>query len=117
MSVDNMTELRRRIPGGKYALTRAIAERARQLQNGALPLTEVRVPNPITVAIDEVLQGKVNFEFKTAEQVEAEAIAAAKAEEKAAAAAARAEARAEAKAAADADADAETEEESATEAA
>jgi len=106
MSVDNMTELRKRIPGGKYALTRAIAERAKQLQNGALPLTEVRVPNPITVAIDEVLQGKVNFEFKTAEQVEAEAIAAVKAEEKAAAAAARAEARAEAKAAAEAESEA-----------
>lgn len=72
MSIDNMTELRKRIPGGKYALTRAIAERAKQLQNGALPLAEVRVPNPITVAIDEVLQGKVNFEFKSAEQVEAE---------------------------------------------
>jgi DNA-directed RNA polymerase subunit omega len=104
MSVDNMTELRKRIPGGKYALARAIAERAKQLQNGALPLVEVRVPNPITVAIDEVLQGKVNFEFKTAEQVEAEAEAAIKAEEKAAAAAARAEARAEAKAAAEAEA-------------
>ena len=99
MSVDNMTELRKRSPGGKYALTRAIAERAKQLQNGALPLAEVRVPNPITVAIDEVLQGKVNFEFKTAEQMEIEAEAAAKAEEKAAAAAVRAQARAEAKAA------------------
>ena len=106
MSVDNMTELRKRIPGGKYALARAIAERAKQLQNGALPLTEVRVPNPITVAIDEVLQGKVNFEFKTAEQVEIEAEAAIKAEEKAAAAAVRAEARAEAKAAAAAEAEA-----------
>lgn len=104
MSVDNMTELRKRIPGGKYALARAIAERAKQLQNGALPLTEVRVPNPITVAIDEVLQGKVTFEFKTAEQVEAEVEAAIKAEEKAAAAAVRAEARAEAKAAAEAEA-------------
>lgn len=72
MSVDNTTELRKRIPGGKYALTRAIAERAKQLQNGALPLVEVKVPNPITVAIDEVLQGKVNFEFKSAEQLEVE---------------------------------------------
>ena len=26
MAVDNMTELRKRIPGGKYALARAIAE-------------------------------------------------------------------------------------------
>lgn len=72
MSVDNMTELRKRIPGGKYALTRAVAERAKQLQNGALPLVEVKIPNPITVAIDEVLQDKVTFEFKSQAQVEAE---------------------------------------------
>src|SRR5687767_409939 len=98
MSVDNMTELRKRIPGGKYALTRAIAERAKQLQNGALPLTEVKIPNPITVAIDEVLQGKVNFGFQTAEEVEAEDIAneaQAAADEAAAANAAAAQAAAE----------------------
>ena len=73
MAVDNMTELRKRIPGGKYALARAIAERAKQLQNGALPLTEVKIPNPITVAIDEVVQGKVTFDFKDSDQIEAEA--------------------------------------------
>jgi DNA-directed RNA polymerase subunit K/omega len=72
MSVDNITELRKRIPGGKYALTRAVAERAKQLQNGALPLVEVKIANPITVAIDEVLQDKVTFEFKSQAQVEAE---------------------------------------------
>lgn len=83
MSVDNITELRKRIPGGKYALTRAVAERAKQLQNGALPLVEVKIANPITVAIDEVLQDKVTFEFKTQAQVEAEKAAQAAEEEKA----------------------------------
>ena len=73
MAVDNMTELRKRIPGGKYALARAISERAKQLQNGALPLTEVKIPNPITVAIEEVCQGKVTFDFKDSDQIEAEA--------------------------------------------
>jgi len=73
MAVDNMTELRKRIPGGKYALARAIAERAKQLQNGALPLTEVKIPNPITVAIEEVVQGKVTFDFKDDDEVAAEA--------------------------------------------
>jgi DNA-directed RNA polymerase, omega subunit len=72
MSVDNITELKKRIPGGKYALTRAVAERAKQLQNGALPLVEVKIANPITVAIDEVLQDKVTFEFKSQAEVEAE---------------------------------------------
>lgn len=73
MAVDNMTELRKRIPGGKYALARAISERAKQLQNGALPLVEVKIPNPITVAIEEVVQGKVTFGFKDADQIAKEA--------------------------------------------
>ncbi len=61
MPLDNITELKRRVPGGKYALTRAVAERARQLQGGATPLTEVRAPNPLSVAIDEIVQGKITF--------------------------------------------------------
>ncbi|HEX8550654.1 MAG TPA: DNA-directed RNA polymerase subunit omega [Abditibacteriaceae bacterium] len=61
MPLDNISELRRRVPGGKYALTRAVAERARQLQSGQTPLVEVRTPNPLSVAIDEIVQGKVTF--------------------------------------------------------
>ena len=61
MPLDNITELRKRVPGGKYTLARAIAERARQLQGGATPLTEVRTPNPLSVAIDEIVQGTVTF--------------------------------------------------------
>ncbi len=64
MPIDNITGLREKVPGGKYALARAIAARAQQLQNGALPLTQVKTPNPISVAIDEVLQGKISFEIK-----------------------------------------------------
>ncbi len=68
MPLDNITELKKRVPGGKYALARAIAERARQLQNGATPLTEVKAPNPLSVAIEEILQDKVTFEFKEEEE-------------------------------------------------
>ena len=64
MPLDNISELKRRVPGGKYALARAIAERARQLQSGSTPLVEVKTPNPLSVAIDEILQGKVNFQFE-----------------------------------------------------
>ena len=64
MAVDNITALKKIVPGGKYAMTRAVAARAQQLQNGALPVTEVKTPNPITVAIDEILQGKITFEIK-----------------------------------------------------
>jgi DNA-directed RNA polymerase subunit K/omega len=79
MAIDNITGLKKHVPGGKYALTRAIAERATQLQNGALPLTEVRTPNPISVAIEEVLEGKVSFEIKEGTAAEAAAAAAAEA--------------------------------------
>ena len=62
MPLDNLTELRRRVPGGKYNLARAVAERARQLQSGdATPLVEVKSPNPLSVAIDEIVQGKISF--------------------------------------------------------
>lgn len=73
MAIDNITGLKQRVPGGKYALTRAIAERARQLQNGAMPVTEVKTPNPISVAIEEVLQGKISFEIKDGPAPEATA--------------------------------------------
>ena len=62
MPQDNLTELKRRVPGGKYTLARAIAERARQLQSGqSIPLVEVKTPNPLSVAIDEIVQGKIQF--------------------------------------------------------
>ncbi|RYG72505.1 hypothetical protein EON80_04060 [bacterium] len=64
MPLDNLSELKRRVPGGKYTLARAIAERARQLQSGqVIPLVEVRTPNPLSVAIDEIVQGKITFRF------------------------------------------------------
>lgn len=64
MPLDNLSELKRRVPGGKYTLARAIAERARQLQSGqVIPLVEVRTPNPLSVAIDEIVQGKISFRF------------------------------------------------------
>ena len=62
MPLDNLTELRRRVPGGKYNLARAVAERARQLQSGeSTPLVEVKSPNPLSVAIEEIVQGKITF--------------------------------------------------------
>jgi DNA-directed RNA polymerase subunit omega len=70
MPLDNISELRKRVPGGKYALARAVAERARQLQGGATPLVEVRTPNPLSVAIDEIVQGKITFTIDTVDYVE-----------------------------------------------
>ena len=63
MPLDNISELKRRVPGGKYVLTRAVAERARQLQEGAPPLMPVRIANPLSVAIDEIVEGKISFQM------------------------------------------------------
>ena len=73
MPLDNLSELKRRVPGGKYTLARAIAERARQLQSGQVtPLVEVRTPNPLSVAIDEIVQGKITFRFGEGTAAEAD---------------------------------------------
>lgn len=63
MIQDDITELRRRVGGGKYLLTRCVAERAKQLQNGAVPLEKASSANSISVAIEEIVAGKVSFHF------------------------------------------------------
>jgi DNA-directed RNA polymerase subunit K/omega len=63
MIQDDITELRRRVGGGKYLLTRCVAERAKQLQNGAVPLAEANSTNSISVAIQEIVKGNVAFNF------------------------------------------------------
>jgi len=45
--------------GGRYALVVAAAKRARQLQDGAVPLVKVSSPNFLTVALAEIQAGKV----------------------------------------------------------
>jgi len=63
MIQDDITELRRRVGGGKYLLTRCVAERAKQLQNGAVPLAEANSSNSISIAIQEIVKGNVAFNF------------------------------------------------------
>ncbi len=45
--------------GGRYALVVAAAKRARQLQDGAVPLVKISSPNLLTVALAEIQAGKV----------------------------------------------------------
>ena len=45
--------------GGRYALVVAAAKRARQLQDGAVPLVKMSSPNFLTVALAEIQAGKV----------------------------------------------------------
>ncbi len=46
----------------RYALVVAAAKRARQVMDGARTLVETRSDKPVTVALEEILAGKVTFE-------------------------------------------------------
>lgn len=48
----------------KYSLVKGAARRARQLQSGALPLTDTKSIKACRVAQDEILQGHVTFVVK-----------------------------------------------------
>ncbi|HXL03744.1 MAG TPA: DNA-directed RNA polymerase subunit omega [Bacillota bacterium] len=48
--------------GSRYALVVATAKRARQLVNGARPLVETKSDKPVTIAMEEILAGRVSFE-------------------------------------------------------
>lgn len=69
MIQDDITELRRRVGGGKYLLTRCVAERAKQLQNGAVPLAKANSANSISIAIQEIVQGNVSFNFSDGKEL------------------------------------------------
>lgn len=45
--------------GGMYALVVATAKRAKQLREGRPPLVQCNSNNPLTIAIQEFLEGKV----------------------------------------------------------
>lgn len=46
----------------RYTLVVEVAKRARQLVDGAEPLVDIESTNPVTTAIYEVLEGKVQYE-------------------------------------------------------
>ena len=45
----------------RYALVVATSKRARQLVNGEKPLIETKSDKPVTIAMEEVISGKVTF--------------------------------------------------------
>ena len=45
--------------GGMYSLVVAAAKRAKQIREGRQPVIEINSANPLTIAIEELLQGKV----------------------------------------------------------
>ena len=49
----------------KYTLVMVISKRARQLIDGAKPKIETNSNKPVTVAMEELLEGKLEYENPT----------------------------------------------------
>jgi DNA-directed RNA polymerase subunit omega len=54
----------------KFRLALLAARRAKQLVAGSKKKLEVNAENPLTIAMQEIYQGKVNFEILDEEQME-----------------------------------------------
>ncbi len=46
----------------KYTLVIAISKRARQLIDGSQPMLETTSSKPVTIAMEELLEGKLEYE-------------------------------------------------------
>ncbi|NLL82237.1 MAG: DNA-directed RNA polymerase subunit omega [Tissierellia bacterium] len=46
----------------KYTLATVIAKRARQIIDGSKPLVETNSEKPVTIALEELLEGKLEYE-------------------------------------------------------
>ncbi len=49
----------------KYTLVMVISKRARQLIDGAKPRIETNSSKPVTIAMEELLEGKLEYENPT----------------------------------------------------
>lgn len=61
MTQPSLDVLRDRVDS-RYTLVVCVAKRARQLLDGAQPLVEVASSKPVTVAMQELSEGKVLYE-------------------------------------------------------
>ena len=57
--------------GGRFKLTALIQHRSRELMDGSRPLVERQGRSDIEVAIAEIAEGKIHFEFAKDEDDEA----------------------------------------------
>ena len=49
------------VVNSRYSIVIATARRARQIIDGAIPLVEVPYPKPLSIAVEELYQGKVKI--------------------------------------------------------
>lgn len=57
-SFSNLTE----VGESKYTLVMLVAKRSRQLVDGSEPMVETNSEKPVTIALEELLQGKIEYE-------------------------------------------------------
>lgn len=57
-SFSNLTE----VGESKYTLVMLVAKRSRQLVDGAEPMVETNSEKPVTIALEELLQGKIEYD-------------------------------------------------------
>ncbi|NLV75734.1 MAG: DNA-directed RNA polymerase subunit omega [Tissierellia bacterium] len=50
-----------KIGDSRYTLVMLTAKRARQIVDGAEPLIETQSTKPVTIAIEEILEGKIKY--------------------------------------------------------
>jgi DNA-directed RNA polymerase subunit omega len=56
----SLDELTRRVDS-KYALVVAAAKRARELMDGAMPMVEAEGSKPVTIALEEIAEGRLEI--------------------------------------------------------
>lgn len=49
----------------KYTLVMVTSKRAREIIDGSVPLVETNSMKPVTIALEELLEGKIEFESPT----------------------------------------------------
>ena len=57
-SFSNLTD----VGESKYTLVMLVAKRSRQLVDGAEPMVDTISEKPVTIALEELLQGKIDYD-------------------------------------------------------
>lgn len=63
MEVEKIEQASKKV-GGYYKLTVLVQKRVKELVRGAAPLIETKIDDPLEIAIEEILQDKIQLETK-----------------------------------------------------
>ena len=58
-----------RISESRYAIVSIAAKRAKKIVDGSEPLVETKSYNPVSVAIEEIMEGKIEYEMPSKDSV------------------------------------------------